>query len=81
MDRMSSSVIPLREHKTKNLSNYANFYIPSYNEDFGYKTVVRDNSLRIGTSSGNRRNNPHPSHVSITLLKENATNIVIKKLF
>ena len=31
-----------------------------YSEDFGWKTVDRDNPHRAGSASGQRKNNPHP---------------------
>ena len=34
-----------------------------YDETYYHKTVKREEPIRTGTSSGNRRNNPHPSRV------------------
>ena len=56
---------PLRRNQPKMAKSNTTFFTPSYQEEFGYKTAQREQCIRTGSSSGNRRNNPHPPHVSI----------------
>lgn len=56
---------PLRRDQPKMAESNTTFFTPSYQEEFGYKTAQKEQCIRTGSSSGNRRNNPHPPHVSI----------------
>lgn len=56
-----------RPHSTKLFTKQSRYpcNLPSYTEDYGPKPLVATPCVRSGTSSGNRRNNPHPSEVRI----------------
>lgn len=54
----------LSSDQPKMFPSYQTFFTPTYQEDFGQKTAQRVQCIRTGSSSGNRRNNPHPPHVS-----------------
>ena len=53
----------LSRNRSKMFPTDQTFFTPSYQEEFGYKTAQRVQCIRTGSSTGRRRNNPHPPHV------------------
>lgn len=53
----------LSRNQSKMFPSDQTFFTPSYQEEFGYKTAQRVQCIRTGSSTGSRRNNPHPPHV------------------
>ena len=60
----SATISSLSSAHPKMFPSYPTFFTPSYKDDFGPKTADKVECVRTGSSSGNRRNNPHPPHVS-----------------